>query len=168
MQAVVWGEQIYFYEAGMRLNGCKTYQILEVENGYNTFEHLMQYALTGSMGQHCQFNARFNRWYATWNVVGKPGMVCEKIIGKEIIDSYPWVIWISQRYGPGEIIPESAKGTLLQLVSRIHVLGETKEELLAHIDTLQKQYHVKDAAGQDVLMVPHDVNDIRVRLDYEL
>lgn len=168
MQAVVRGEQIYFYEAGMRLNGCKTYQILEVENGYNTFEHLIQYALTGSMGEHCQFNARFSRWYATWNVVGKPGMTCAEFIGKEKIDSYSWVIRNAQTYGPGETIPESAKGTLIQLVSRIHVLGETKEELLAHIDTLQKQYHVKDEAGQDVLMTPHDVNDIRAKLDYEL
>ena len=44
MQAIVKDGEVYIYEAGMRLNGCKTYQILEYENGYHTFEPLMLYA----------------------------------------------------------------------------------------------------------------------------
>lgn len=168
LQAMVRNDEIFFYEAGMRLNGCKTYQILEVENDYNTFEHLMFFALTGSMGQHCEFNARFKKWYATWNVVGKPGMVCQSFYGKDELDTYPWLIRNAQTYGIGEMIPESAKGTLIQLVSRIHVYGNTKEQLLKHIDRMQKMYHVKDPEGKDVLMNPHSISDIDNKLNYEL
>lgn len=168
MQAMVRGEEIFFYEAGMRLNGCKTYQILEVENDYNTFEHLMFYALTGSMGDRCSFDARFRKWYATWNVVGTPGMTCKDFLGREALDTYPWLIRNAQTYGPGETIPETAKGTLIQLVSRIHVYGNTKEDMLRHIERLQKLYQVKDPDGRNVLMSPHDVADLRRKLDYDL
>lgn len=168
MQAVVKDGDVYFYEAGMRLNGCKTYHILEVENDYNTFEHLMNYALTGSMGKHCDFNPKFKRWYATWNVVGTPGAVCERFVGDKELETYPWLIKIAARYAEGEQIPESAKGTLIQLVARIHLYGDTKEQLLERIERMQTMYHVKDADGNEVLMQPHDVEDLRKRLDYEL
>ena len=168
IQAIVKEDQVYLYEAGMRLNGCKTYQILEVENDYNTFEHLMQYALTGSMGDYCHFDARLSRWYATWNVVGVPGMTCQSFSGIEELNTYPWLIRNAQTYGSGETIPLTAKGTLVQLVSRIHVYGNTKEQLLEHIDCLQKTFKVKDPDGKDVLMKPHDINDLREKLNYDL
>ncbi|NBI91029.1 ATP-grasp domain-containing protein [Lachnospiraceae bacterium] len=168
LQAVVKDNEIYFYEAGMRLNGCKTYHILEVENDYNTFEHLMNYALTGSMGRHGTFDARFKRWYATWNVVGIPGMICQEFVGRKEIETYPWLIKVCERYGEGEKIPESAKGTLIQLVARIHVYGDTKEQLLERIGRIQSIYRVKDPEGKDVLMKPHDINDLREKINYHL
>ena len=65
-------------------------------------------------------------------------------------------------------IPESAKGTLIQLVARIHVYGDTKEQLLERIERLQSMYKVKDKEGQDVLMKPHDVDDLRGKMNYHL
>ncbi len=168
LQAVVEGDDIYFYEAGMRLNGCKTYHILEMENDYNTFEHLMNYALTGNMGRYVRLDARFKRWYATWNVVGTPGMICQEFIGRKEVETYPWLIKVCEQYGEGEKIPESAKGTLIQLVARIHVYGDTKEQLLERIERLQSMYKVKDKEGQDVLMKPHDVDDLRGKMNYHL
>lgn len=168
LQAVVKGDDIYFYEAGMRLNGCKTYHILEMENDYNTFEHLMNYALTGNMGRYVRLDARFKRWYATWNVVGTPGMICQEFIGRKEVETYPWLIKVCEQYGEGEKIPESAKGTLIQLVARIHVYGDTKEQLLERIERLQSMYKVKDKEGQDVLMKPHDVDDLRGKMNYHL
>lgn len=166
LQAVVKDSEIFFYEAGMRLNGCKTYHILEVENDYNTFEHLMNYALTGRMGRYGKLDARFKRWYATWNVVGIPGMVCQEFVGRKEVETYPWLIKVCQQYAEGEKIPESAKGTLIQLVARIHVYGDTKEQLLERIERLQSMYQVKDPEGKDVLMKPHDINDLRERINY--
>lgn len=168
MQAVVKDKNVYFYEAGMRLNGCKTYQILEVENDYNTFEHLMNYALTGCMGEHCDFNPKMKKWYATWNVVGTPGAVCKEFVGQKELETYPWLIKVSGSYAEGEQIPKTAKGTLIQLVARIHVYGDTKEQLLNRIDRMQTMYHVKDNDGNEVLMPPHDIEDLREKLNYEL
>lgn len=168
LQAVVKDGNIFFYEAGMRLNGCKTYHILEVENDYNTFEHLMNYALTGSMGRHCDFNAKFKRWCATWNVVGIPGMICQEFTGQKDLETYPWLIKVSGRYAEGERIPELAKGTLIQLVARIHVYGDTKEQLLERIDRLQTMFRIKDPEGNNVLLKPHDIQDLENKINYNL
>ena len=53
IQAIIHKGQMYCYEAGMRLNGCKTYQILEYENNYNTFEHLMLFCFDWEYGKAC-------------------------------------------------------------------------------------------------------------------
>ena len=168
LQACVRNNQVYFYEAGMRLNGCKTYQILEVENDYNTLEHLIAYALTGSMGEHVDFTPKFRRWYATWNLVGRPGGICQTFIGKQELESYPWVIKASTRYQKGDRIPLSTKGTLGQLVGRFHLYGDTREQLLERIDTMQRLFHIQDPDGAEVLLTPHDVEDLRQKLNYEL
>ncbi len=168
MQAIVKDGTVYLYEAGMRLNGCKTYQILEVENGYNTFERLINFALTGSMGDFCSFNAKFKKWYATWNVVGKPGMTCDDFVGEDILNNKPWLVKISGRYGDGEKIPDGSKGTLVQLVARIHIYGNTREELIEHISELQNTFKVFDKEGNNVLLLPHDINDLRRKIDYNL
>ena len=168
MQACVKDNQVYFYEAGMRLNGCKTYQILEVENDYNTFERLMRFALTGSMGEHCAFNPKFKRWYATWNVVGKPGAVIDRFVGLEELKSYPWLIQAAIRYLKGDTIPANSGGTLIQLLGRIHLYGATKDQLLKRIDIMQSLLRVEDANGESALIKPHDVADLRNRIDYPL
>lgn len=168
MQACVKDNVVYFYEAGMRLNGCKTYQILEVENDYNTFEHLLNFALTGNMGEHCNFNPKFKRWYATWNVIGKPGAVVDRFVGLEEMKSYPWLIQAAIRYLRGDMIPANSKGTLIQLIARIHIYGDTKEQLLERLDKIQRLYQTYDPEGQKILIEPHDIDELRKALDYEI
>ncbi|MBR3628909.1 MAG: ATP-grasp domain-containing protein [Oscillospiraceae bacterium] len=168
MQACVKGDQIYFYESGMRLNGCKTYQILEYENKFNTFERLMSYALTGSMGEHVEFNANFKKWYATWCVVAKPGETIQEYRNLKALESYPWLIHIARRYAPGEKVPDTAAGTLGQLVSRNHICADTKEELIDRLDQMFQLYQVTNPEGESILMQPHDLNSLREKLDYDL
>lgn len=167
IQGCVKDGKVYLYEAGMRLNGCKTYQILEYENKYNTFEHLLRFALSGEMGEYCEFSPKFNKWYATWNVVSKPGKI-GAIKGIEEIESYPWMIHNAMAYHPGDTIPETAVGTLIQLQSRIHVYGDTKDELIKNLGKLYDLYHIYDEKGEEMILAPHNMNDLRRSLNYEL
>ena len=57
---------------------------------------------------------------------------------------------------------------MIQLVARIHVYGDTKEQLLERIERLQSMYQVKDPEGKDVLMRPHDIDDLREEINYHL
>lgn len=168
MQAVVRDGQVYFYEAGMRLNGCKTYEILEYENDYNTLEHLIYYCLTGNMGKYQKFDARFKKWYATWNVVGIPGKICNKFLNVEALNTYPWLIKIGRKYVEGDKIRENSAGTLLQLVARIHLMADSKEQLLERIEKVQKLFDVVDESGESVLLKGHDIEDLRKRINYDL
>ena len=168
IQAVVHGDQLYCYEAGMRLNGCKTYQILEYENDYNTFEHLMKLALTGSMGEHCQFNPKFKRWYATLNVLGIPGATIAEVRGEKALNSYPWLVHIARRDGVGHTIPADSAGTLVRDTTRIHVVADTKEELMERIDKVNELFQMLDKDGNSVLLKPHDTKEVLAGLNYEL
>jgi biotin carboxylase len=168
IQAIVKDDKLYLYEAGMRLNGCKTYQILEVENDYNTFEHLMNYALTGCMGEFQKFNPKFKRWYATWCVVTKTDVEISGFKGENKLDSYPWLIYNDKRYYEGESIPQNFKGTLGQLSSRMHIYGNTKDQLIEHLQKVFETYKVVDKHGESILLPTHDIEEIRSSLDYEL
>lgn len=168
IQAIVKGEELYCYEAGMRLNGCKTYQILEYENDYNTFEHLMHLALTGSMGEYMHFNPKFKHWYATINVLGRPGATIAEVRGEKALNTYPWLIHIARRDRVGHTIPEDSAGTLIQDTTRIHVVADTKEELIERIDRVNALYQMLDADGNSILLTPHDTKEVYRKLDYKL
>lgn len=168
LQACVKDDVVYFYEAGMRLNGCKTYDILEVENDFNTLERLIRFALTGDMGRHCVFTPKMNKWYATWNVVAKPGAIIKEFQGLEELNSYPWMISTHIQYKVGEQIPENSRGTLIQLLGRFHLWAETKAQLIERIDIMQTLFKVIDINDEDALMTPHNVEDLGCSIDYSL
>lgn len=168
IQAVVKENQLYCYEAGIRLNGCKTYQILEYENDYNTFEHLMEFALTGSMGEHIDFDPRFKRWYATLNVLGEPGATISEYRGEKELNTYPWLIHIAKRYAVGETIPADSAGTLVQDTTRIHLVADTKEELIERIDKVNELYQILDPDGRNIILTPHDTQEVYKGLNYNL
>lgn len=168
IQAIMHEENLYCYEAGIRLNGCKTYQILEYENDYNTFEHLMEYALTGSMGEHTTFNPKFSRWYATLNVLGEPGATIAQYKGDDALNTYPWLIHIAKRYVEGDVIPPDSAGTLVQDTTRIHLYADTKEELIARIDKVNELYQILDPSGRNIILKPHNTQEILKCLDYDL
>lgn len=168
IQAVVHNDQLYCYEAGMRLNGCKTYQILEVENDYNTFEHLMELALTGSMGEKVQFNPKLKKWYATLNVLGRPGATIAQVCGEKELNTYPWLIHIARKNQVGDTIPADSAGTLVQDTTRIHVVADTKEELMRRIDKVNELYRLLDADGNNIILKPHDTDEVLSGLNYDL
>lgn len=168
IQAIVHDGQLYCYEAGIRLNGCKTYQILEYEFGYNTFEHLMEFALTGSMGQHVDFTPKFRHWYATLNVLGKPGAEIAGFAGVEELETYPWLVHIARKNRPGDVIPADSAGTLVQDTTRIHVMADTKEELIERINKVNALYRIFDPDGNNIILRPHDTAEVLRGLDYSL
>ena len=167
-QACVANDKIYIYEAGMRLNGCKTYQILEYENGYNTFERLLNYSLVGNMGPYVMQSPCFDNWYATINVLGKPGETIEKFEGIEELKTYPWLIHIARQFYEGETIPLNAIGTLLQDTTRIHISARTKDELIQRIKKVNDMYKLINPKGENIILEPHDLSDIRCNLNYNL
>ena len=168
MQACVQNGRLYVYEAGMRLNGCKTYQILEVENDFNTQEQLMRYAVTGDVGDVPSLSPKFKRWYATLNVLVRVGKTIKEFRGVEELLSYPWLISLNRLYYEGDTVPETAYGTLAQRISTIHLYGDTKEQLIERIDRVNRLYQVIDGDGENLVIQPHDINDIRMSLDYSL
>lgn len=167
MQAIVKNGKIFIYETGMRLCASKAYQILEYDSGYNTLEHLMQYALTGSMGKQVQFHPKMKRWYATIHTLGIPGATIAECKGKEELENYPWLVHIAPAYRVGDTIPQGSAGTFVQDATRIHVAADTKEELLQRIAKVNQTFRLLDPKGLDIILTPHNLHEVDKRLDYD-
>lgn len=168
IQAIIHENQLYCYESGIRLNGCKTYQILEYENDFNTFERLMEFALTGSMGGYTKFNPKMKKWYATLNVLGEPGEVIAKYEGIEELETYPWMIHIARRYVEGDRIPPDSAGTLVQDTTRIHLYADNKQDLIKRINKTNELYKLINPEGRNIILTPHDTEEVLNGLDYDL
>ena len=137
-------------------------------NGWIDSTDLMELALTGSMGEHCDFNPKFKRWYATLNVLGIPGTTIAEVKGEAALNSYPWLVHIARRDRAGHTIPVDSAGTLVQDTTRIHVTADTKEELMERVKKAGELFRMLDKDGNSVLLKPHDTDEVLKALDYEL
>lgn len=170
LQACVKNGKVYFYETGMRLNGCKIYHIVDAEYGYNALERLLCYSLTGSMGQPSAeklINHEFQHWYSTLSLLARPGII-EKIEGIEDLKSNNSVVGINQWHYPGEEITPEMRGTLPQTIVRVTVKAKNKEELFSLIQYVYKTVRVFDSLGNEMLLTPHNIDDLRNQTKYEL
>ena len=170
MQACVQNNQVYFYETGMRLNGCKIYHIVDAEYHYNALERLICFALTGTMGKPSAqelIQRKFQNWYSTISLLARPGTI-KNICGMEALERDSSVVGINQWHFPGETITPEMIGTLPQTVIRITVKGHTKEELLDAIDHVYRQVRVYDTEGESMLLHPHKRSDLENHLNYTI
>jgi hypothetical protein len=128
----------------------------------------MNFALTGSMGEHVQFDPKFKKWYATINVLGKPGSTIARVEGEKALNSYPWLIRIARRDAVGHTIPADSAGTLVQDTTRIHIVADTKEQLMERIDKANELFKLLDENGDSIILKPHDTREVLKALDYDL
>lgn len=170
MQACVEDDEVYFYETGTRLNGCKIFHIVESETGFSALRGLINHSLTGKMGYDEEFSRidpELKHWYSTLSILSHPGKIGE-IRGLDEIREIPEVITISQWYKEGDEIKPEFRGTLLQTLVRISLRADTKEELF---NTIEKVYGLIECYNEDgdyMLLKKHDVDDLRKKVDYEL
>jgi len=115
-----------------------------------------------------QFNPKFKKWYATLNVLGIPGSTIAEIKGEKALNTYPWLIHIARRDGVGHTIPADSAGTLVQDTTRIHVVADSKEELMERINKVNTLFQMLDKDGNSVLLKPHDIEEVLAGLDYDL
>ena len=86
----------------------------------------------------------------------------------EALESYPWIIKAGKSYAPGTRVKEHTEGTLLQLVARVHLMAENKEQFFERIRKMQDLLDVVDENGNSIILPGHDVEDLKKRIDYEL
>ena len=170
MQACVKDGQIYFYETGMRLNGCKIYQLVNAETGYNALERSIVFSLTGSMGKpgiREMINPYLKNWYSTISLLAREGTVGH-FEGLDKVTELPGVIAATPWQYPGDVITREMIGTLPQTAVRISLGAETKEQLLERVENVYKTVKLFDVNGENMLLKPHDLQSLSGQLDYQL
>lgn len=155
MQAFWRDGKVYIYDIGYRLTGTQEYNLLSYICGYNPLEMLVDYALTGEMGDKDivpLVNPRFGGKYAgIVTCLMMPGTIKE-FVGIREIERMDGVIKFLSNHEVGETVSEERLGTLGQIAARVFVVAEEKIRLEEVREKVMSTLKVIDVNGKDLLI----------------
>ncbi len=153
--------EFYVYDTGFRLQGEAPHLLMKAIHGFDQREMLIRFALTGSEGN---INLKTDddaglrgKWAATLWFLLKKGKIA-KIEGLNEINTDKRVVANVQRLNEGdEVIPDWI-GTEKQVLNRLYLVCDTKEELAECLKEYQNKVKVYDINGNNMLLGGFDVD----------
>ncbi|MDO4567595.1 MAG: ATP-grasp domain-containing protein [Clostridia bacterium] len=158
LQMMIEDGDIVVLEPGYRLTGSLEYHITKRDYGYSALERMIRFALTGTMGEprasECAHGA-FTRYYANLTYLARPGTIGGMCTAQEL-SALPGVITAVPAYWEGDIIPQAAEGTLMQVFMRAFIQADTVADLRAVARLVTRAVHIEDASGESMLLPAFD------------
>ncbi len=155
IQYFVEDNHFYAYDPGFRLQGEAMHIYIAKINGFDHRLMLINFALTGSMGVDDleeRNDFLFNGKHAcTLWVLLKNGVI-KQIKGLEELQNDPSVIFVLQRFFEGEAVLDHMIGNEKQVLARIYVVSETKEDLVLKIHAIETTLSVIDEDGNNMIV----------------
>jgi hypothetical protein len=155
ISAFVEDNNIYLYDPGFRLQGEAPNIPLEAVCSFDQKVMLVNYALTGSMGDidlnrlnNPYFN---NKFTSTIWLLGKEGKIGE-IKGLDNIVNDSEVIRIVQRLYEGDTITKEMVGTEAQVIARIYLISDNRIQLENRISDLKSNIDIFDISKNSILL----------------
>lgn len=153
--------EFYVYDTGFRLQGEAPHLLMKAIHGFDQREMLIRFALTGSEGNvnlETDDDTRLRgKWASTLWILLKHGRIA-KIEGLEDIDNDNRVVANIQRLHEGdEVLPEWI-GNEKQVLTRIYLVCDSKEELAVCLKEYQSKIKVYDENGNNLVLKGFDVN----------
>lgn len=147
--------EFYVYDTGFRLQGEAPHFIIKAVQGFDQREMLIRFALTGSEGDLDLATADDTylrgKYAATLWFLLKKGTVA-KIEGFENLDCDKRVIENVQRIFEGMEVPEEWIGNEKQVLTRMYLVCDSKEELAEALKEYMQKVKVYDTNGNDMLL----------------
>ena len=147
--------EFYVYDTGFRLQGEAPHLLMKAIHGFDQREMLIRFALTGSEGDidlEKEDDARFNgKWAGTLWFLLKKGHIA-KIEGFDSINSDNRVVANTQRLFEGNTVSDEWIGNEKQVLTRMHIVCESKEELANCFEEYQDKVQVYDDKGNSMLL----------------
>lgn len=163
IQSFVDGDQFRFYDIGYRLTGTQEYHLIEKICGYNPLKMLVEFSLIGQMGHQniSDLVDPFFKGKFACNItfLCKPCTV-GKFVGIDRITSYKEVIKVIKNHNTGDVISESAIGTLNQVILRVLAIIDTKSKMKELILSIISDIDVLSDTGKSVLMPAFNIKDL--------
>ena len=139
-----------FFESGFRLGGEQMYIFTDHQNGLNSLEMMINYALTGKMADFKvsdRDNARFKWPCCNYYIPLKAGIIT-KVEGLEEVEKMESVLNITEMFNIGDEILDT--NALERVCMRIHVYGKTAEELARSLVEISATLKILDQNGNDM------------------
>lgn len=150
----------YMYDPGFRLQGEAPHLIMKAIHGFDQREMLIRFALTGSEGDinlAKEDDARLKgKWAATLWFLLKQGTI-SKIDGFDNLDRDKRVVANIQRLHEGDTVPKEWIGNEKQVLTRLYLVCDSKQELEDCLEEYQAKIKVFDTNGNNMLLNGFDV-----------
>ncbi len=151
--------EFYVYDTGLRLQGEAPHLLLKAIYGYDQREMLVRFALTGSEGDKVDLYKEDpymnNKWASTVWFLLKKGKIA-KVEGFDDISNDKRVVDNVVRLHEGDEVPQEWIGNEKQVLTRLYLVCDTKEELAAAIQEYQHKVKVYDEQGKNMLLQGFD------------
>ncbi|MDD3409213.1 MAG: hypothetical protein PHY12_00230 [Eubacteriales bacterium] len=153
--------EFYVYDTGFRLQGEAPHLLMKAIHGFDQREMLIRFALTGSEGdvnlETDDDTYLRGHWASTLWFLLHEGKIA-KIEGLDQLESDPRVVANIQRLHEGdEVVPEWI-GNEKQVLTRMYLVCNSKEELAACLKEYQEKVKVYDAEGNNMVLKGFDVD----------
>lgn len=153
--------EFYVYDTGFRLQGEAPHLLMQAIHGFDQREMLIRFALTGSEGDvdlEKDDDTKLRGKYAStlWFLL-KQGTV-EKIEGLDDTQNDTRIVANIQRLYAGDEVKADWVGTEKQVMTRLYIVCDSKEELAACLKEYQNKVKVYDTDGKDMLLKGFDVD----------
>ena len=153
--------EFYVYDTGFRLQGEAPHLLMKAIHGFDQREMLIRFALTGSEGdidlkKEDDTNLR-GKWAATLWFLLRKGKIAS-IQGLEYLDDDNRVVANIQRLNVGDEVISDWIGTEKQVLTRMYLVCNSKQELADTLKFYMETVHVLDENGDDMVLNGFDVD----------
>jgi NAD(P)-dependent dehydrogenase (short-subunit alcohol dehydrogenase family)/biotin carboxylase len=153
--------EFYVYDPGFRLQGGGFHHILNAINGFDHRKMLINFALTGYMGEenldamnHPDMKGKSAA--IIWLLL-KAGTI-KTIKGTEFIKHHPDIVHMELRFKEGDTIKPEDTGTERQVFSRLFIAADTRGKLFSDILDFKRSIEVTDTNGNSMLLETLDLH----------
>ena len=154
-QFIATGDKIAAFEMGLRLNGGNDWKLLNECNGINHMKMMINYSLTGSMGDSLsKDNPDLKQYMATYVMYAHGGVVGS--VNYEDIQNQDGVLDVSPYVYVGKNIPD--RGTTQQRVISFKLKTDSLNSMADKIHYIQEKVEVNDVSGNSLLFKKFDTN----------
>jgi len=153
--------EFYVYDTGFRLQGEAPHLLMKAIHGFDQREMLLRFALTGSEGdvdleKDDDTNLRGKKAATLWFVL-KRGTIA-RIEGLDGWKDDPKAVALVQRKVEGDEILSEWIGTEKQVLARLYLVCDSREELAERLHYYQNNVKVIDSDGNNMLLHGFDVD----------
>lgn len=153
--------EFYVYDTGFRLQGEAPHLLMKAIHGFDQREMLIRFALTGSEGDvnlETDDDTKLRgKWASTLWFLLKEGHIA-KIEGLDDLDKDKRVVANIQRLNVGDDVAADWIGNEKQVLTRMYLVCDSKEELADCLKEYQNKVKVFDEQGNNLVLKGFDVN----------
>ena len=153
--------EFYLYDTGFRLQGEAPHLLLNFIYGYDQREMLVRFALTGNEGEKVDLYKEdpymSGKWSATVWFLLKEGKIA-RVEGFDDVANDKRVVNNVVRLRVGDEVLKEWIGTEKQVLTRLYLVCDTKEELASAIKEYQQKCKVYNENGENMLLKGFDVD----------